>query len=176
MDFRTVAAGAAVALCVGASAKADIAIRNAPSVRTRAEACTQLKALASGFDPFADRKTADGDRAQAQSIALAKRVQAEVCSRAKGGAEPPVAADGSQHFGPMTDGKPEGLGARFYSDGSRYIGEWKNGVRQGEGIGLQADGARYVGHFENDRPKGKGVLQYHAKIRMTVKDPGEGKP
>jgi hypothetical protein len=175
MDFRTVAAGAAVALCLGDAARADILVRNAPSVRTRAEACSQLKALADGFDPFADRKTADGDRAQAQAEAVAKRARAEICRRGRGGAQPPVAADGSQHFGPVVEGKPEGLGARFYGDGSRYIGEWKNGIRQGEGIGLQADGARYVGHFDNDRPHGKGVLQYHARIRMTVKEPAEGK-
>ena len=104
------------------------------------------------------------------------RVRQAVCARGKDAAPPAVAADGSQHFGPMVDGKPEGLGVRFYADGSRYLGEWQGGMRQGEGVGLQADGARYVGHFEADKPKGKGVLQYHAKISMTVADPSKAQP
>jgi len=173
MDFIRLAAGAAVALSLGSAAGATIIVRNAPSVRTRAETCTLLAAVGRAPDPYADAKSPAGLQARKASAALAKRAHDEVCVRRKGEPDPPVADDGSQHFGRMVDGKPEGLGVRFYGDGSRYIGEWKAGVRQGEGMGLQADGARYVGHFDDDKPHGKGVLQYHAKIDAKVTPPGK---
>ena len=158
-------------LLAGAAASAANAVTvviNPPSKRTRADACTFLGGVIHNPDPFGDNKSADSRRAQKQAVALAARARKDVCIEHGKLPDPPIFPDGSQHFGAFKDGKPEGLGVRFYADGSRYIGEWKDGQRSGRGLGVQANGARYVGAWEDDKPHRPGVVQYHAKMDMTV--------
>lgn len=170
MEYRRLAAGAAAVAALVAASVATGGQAAAPE-RTRAEACTYLSRLSKGPDPYPDPGEA-AERARKQSAELGKAVFKEVCAGKHGG-EALKDADGSEYFGQTADGKPEGLGVRFYADGARYVGNWKAGIREGEGVGAQADGGRYVGHWANGSPKGKGVTQYHAKIGITVSDPAK---
>jgi MORN repeat len=166
MGVRVLVTGAVVALGLGSAANALTVVVN-PPVRTRADACSFLSGVVHSPDPFAGA-SATARRAQKQAVVLSKRAYADICVVHKTLPTPPTAPDGSQHFGAFLNGKPDGLGVRFYVDGSRYVGEWKAGLRQGEGLGVQPDGARYVGHWDDDKPHGKGAVQYHAQIHMTV--------
>jgi hypothetical protein len=168
MDYRGLAAAlAAVAglATVGAATGGQAATPQ----RTRAEACTYLSRLSKGPDPYPDAGEVAA-RARRQAAGLGRAVFRQVCAGKHGG-EAVMDGDGAQYFGQTVDGKPEGLGVRFYADGARYVGEWKAGVREGEGVGTQADGGRYVGHWTDGKPKGKGATQYHARIGITVSDP-----
>ncbi len=168
MEYRRLAAGAAAIaglVAIGAATGGQAAT---PS-RTRAEACTYLSRLSKGPDPYPDPGEVAA-RARQHSAELGTAVFKQVCAGKHGG-EAVMDADGAQYFGQTADGKPEGLGVRFYADGARYVGEWKAGAREGEGVGYQADGGRYVGHWVNGSPKGKGATQYHARIGITVSDP-----
>lgn len=173
MDIKTRARTAIIVgiLLSGGAASAAHAVTvviNPPSKRTRADACSFLASVMHKPDPFRDNKSADSRKAQKEAVALATRAHHDVCVEHGKLADPPIFPDGSQHFGAFKDGKPDGLGVRFYADGSRYIGDWKDGMRAGQGMGVQANGARYVGNWESDKPHRPGVVQYHAKIDMTV--------
>ena len=165
---RAAIIGILLAASAATEANAVTVVVNPPSKRTRADACTFLTGVMHNPDPFRDNKSPDSRKAQKQALALATRARKDVCVEHAKLADPPIFPDGSQHFGAFKNGKPDGFGVRFYADGSRYVGEWKDGQRQGEGMGLQSNGARYVGHWAADKPERPGVVQYHAKINMTV--------
>jgi hypothetical protein len=172
MDNKARARAALIGLMLAAgaatAANAVTVVINPPSKRTRADACSFLSSVIRSPDPFRDNKSPDSKKAQAEAKSLANRAHKDVCVEHAKLADPPIFPDGSQHFGAFKNGQPDGLGVRFYADGSRYIGEWKNGQREGQGLGIQPDGARYVGHWAADKPQRPGIVQYHAKIGMTV--------
>jgi hypothetical protein len=168
MEVRLLAVGAGLLAGLAVCASANDG-RAATPERTRAEACTYLSRLSQGPDPYRDPGPV-AERARRQTAELGAAVYQQVCAGKIAG-EASVDADGAQYFGQTVDGKPDGLGVRFYADGARYVGHWKAGVREGEGVGARADGGRYVGHWSDGAPKGRGATQYHARIGITVSNP-----
>ncbi len=65
----------------------------------------------------------------------------------------------SKYEGPLTDGKPDGIGKITYANGATYEGPVHFGLSiNGKGVFTWPDSARYEGDFLNGKRTGQGVL------------------
>lgn len=76
-------------------------------------------------------------------------------------------SDGRQYDGEWKAGQMHGLGTFVWNNGQRYDGEWKNGKREGVGVKTYADGATYDGFWKADKKHGLGVFRPAARDRLN---------
>ena len=69
-------------------------------------------------------------------------------------------AEFDEYYGTVdAQGRPSGLGVKFYSDGSVYIGEWLDGLQHthGKGMWQRPDGSQYEGTWITGQKHGVGT-------------------
>ncbi len=69
-----------------------------------------------------------------------------------------VFSDGTQYFGEMQNGMPNGNGIAISVDNKIYSGRFINGKPNGFGVGINPGDAVFVGKYSNGIPKGRGLL------------------